>query len=82
MTDEHQVRFAVADTGIGIAPADQGRIFEEYAQTDGPIQRRVPGTGLGLPLARRLAILLGGRVELTSALGQGSTFSVIVPVGV
>jgi signal transduction histidine kinase len=80
LTGTGLVRFAVSDTGIGIAPADQARIFEAYTQVDGPVQRRVPGTGLGLPLTRRLAGLLDGRVELVSALGEGSTFSVIIPV--
>jgi signal transduction histidine kinase len=73
------VRFVVADTGIGIAPADRERIFEDYVQVDGPIQRRVRGTGLGLPLTRKLATLLGGRIELESEVGVGSRFSVIVP---
>jgi signal transduction histidine kinase len=73
------VRFTVADTGIGIAPADQQRIFEDFAQVDGPIQRRVRGTGLGLPLTRKLAALLGGSVALQSEPGVGSRFSLIVP---
>ena len=73
------IRFAVRDTGIGIAPADQERIFQDFAQVDGPIQRRVRGTGLGLPLSRKLATLLGGRVELVSAPGAGSTFAVVLP---
>jgi signal transduction histidine kinase len=73
------VRFDVTDTGIGIAPEDQARIFEEFTQVDSSVQRRVRGTGLGLPLARKLAHMLGGRVELSSALGKGSTFSLVVP---
>ena len=74
-----RVRFTVTDDGIGIAPADQERIFEEFTQVDGPIQRRVRGTGLGLPLARKLAHLLGGEVTLVSAPGEGSTFTLLVP---
>jgi signal transduction histidine kinase len=74
-----QVRFTVADTGIGIAPADLERVFQEFAQVDGPIQRRVRGTGLGLPLTRKLATLLGGAVELSSVLGEGTRFSLVVP---
>lgn len=74
------VVITVADTGIGIAPADQERIFEEFVQVEGPLQTRVKGTGLGLPLARRLAALLGGGVWLDSEPGAGSTFSVAVPV--
>jgi len=76
---ETLIRFDVSDTGIGIAEADQARIFEEYTQVDNPVQRRVSGTGLGLPLTRRLAVLLGGHVEVHSALGKGSTFSVVLP---
>jgi len=74
------VVFAVADTGIGIALEDQDQIFEEFAQADHPIQRRTKGTGLGLPLARRLAELLGGNVNLQSAPGRGSVFSAVVPL--
>jgi len=73
------VRFSVADTGIGIAPGDLGRIFEEFGQVDGPIQARVKGTGLGLPLSRRLAELLGGGVAVRSEPGVGSTFEVAIP---
>ena len=74
------ITFSVSDTGIGIAPADRERIFEDFAQVDGPLQRRVRGTGLGLPLARKLAELLGGHVAVESEFGAGSTFSVTVPV--
>jgi signal transduction histidine kinase/CheY-like chemotaxis protein len=74
------VVFAVRDTGIGIAPQDQERIFEEFGQLDNPMQRRVRGTGLGLPLTRKLAGLLGGRVSVDSALGVGSTFSLTLPL--
>ncbi len=77
--DDTMVCFTVSDTGIGIALEDQERIFEEWAQVEGALQHRVRGTGLGLPLVRKLTELLGGRVELTSTLGRGSTFSVIIP---
>src|SRR6185437_15773773 len=63
----------------GIAPADQDRIFEEFGQLDSPVQRRVRGTGLGLPLVRRLATLLGGSVSLESTPGVGSTFTIVLP---
>jgi signal transduction histidine kinase/DNA-binding response OmpR family regulator len=73
------IAFAVADTGIGIAPVDQQRIFEEFGQLENPVQRRVRGTGLGLPLVRRLATLLGGSVSLDSTPGEGSTFTTVLP---
>ena len=74
------IAFSVADTGIGIAEEDHERIFEEFAQVRNPLQAKVKGTGLGLPLCRRLAYLLGGNITLTSELGQGSTFTVRLPV--
>jgi signal transduction histidine kinase/CheY-like chemotaxis protein len=75
-----RVLFLVSDTGIGIAREDQERIFQEYGQVDSPVQRRVRGTGLGLPLSKRLAELLGGRLEVKSEPGVGSTFSLEVPL--
>jgi signal transduction histidine kinase/CheY-like chemotaxis protein len=76
---EDAVRFAVSDTGLGIAPENQQVIFEEFIQVENRLQHRIKGTGLGLPLCRKLATLLGGRVELESVPGQGSTFSAIIP---
>jgi signal transduction histidine kinase/CheY-like chemotaxis protein len=73
------VVFAVTDTGIGIAPEDQELIFQEFTQLESARQKRVKGTGLGLPLSRRLAELLGGHVSLSSTLGVGSTFSLTLP---
>jgi signal transduction histidine kinase/CheY-like chemotaxis protein len=78
--DGRSVAFSVADTGIGIAPEDQTRIFEEFSQLDNPIQTQVKGTGLGLPLCRKLAHLLGGSVEVSSRPGEGSTFTASIPV--
>ncbi len=74
------ISFSVADTGIGIAAQDQQRIFEEFAQIEHPLQRGVKGTGLGLPLSRRLAQLLGGSLTVTSEPGVGSTFVFSVPI--
>jgi signal transduction histidine kinase len=73
------VRFAVADTGPGISPADQVRVFEEFVQL-GSQRGELRGTGLGLPLCRRLASVLGGEVAVTSAMGRGSIFTATIPV--
>jgi len=73
------VRFSVTDTGIGISPENHGVIFEEFVQVQGIHQTRVKGTGLGLPVSKKLAELLGGRVELESDLGKGSRFSLLLP---
>jgi signal transduction histidine kinase/CheY-like chemotaxis protein len=74
-----EVAFAVSDTGIGIAPEDLDSIFQDFVQLDHPIQRRVKGTGLGLPLSRKLAEFLGGKVEVQSQPGIGSTFTLRIP---
>lgn len=74
------VEFSVADTGIGIPTDDLKRVFDEFVQIENPLQRRVKGTGLGLPLSRRLAELLGGSVSVTSTLGVGSIFTVTIPM--
>ena len=74
------VVFRVADTGIGIAPEDQERIFEEFVQIEGEMQSQVKGTGLGLPLSRRLTELLGGTLSVESVPGKGSTFTARVPL--
>jgi signal transduction histidine kinase len=76
---EDTVVFSVADTGIGISPDNLQLIFEEFSQIEHPLQRRSKGTGLGLPLCRKLAELLGGRVEVESRVGEGSTFSLVLP---
>jgi signal transduction histidine kinase len=73
------VTFAVTDTGLGIEPEDQARIFEEFAQVDNPIQRRVKGTGLGLPLSQKLAFLVGGDLTVDSTPGVGSRFELTIP---
>ncbi len=73
------VTFSVKDTGIGIAVADLPRIFEDYGQVDNRLQSRNKGIGLGLPLTRKLAQLLGGSVSVWSELGTGSTFFAVIP---
>jgi signal transduction histidine kinase/CheY-like chemotaxis protein len=74
------VTFSVSDTGIGVPPEEHERIFQEFTQLEHPMQKRVQGTGLGLPLSRKLAELLGGRLTVASQPGLGSTFSATIPV--
>jgi signal transduction histidine kinase len=73
------IAFAVADTGIGIGAGNLQLIFEEFSQIEHPLQRHSKGTGLGLPLCRKLAYLLGGRVDVESTVGAGSTFTLTLP---
>jgi len=77
---DETVVFSVADTGIGIALADQERIFQEWEQVEGKLQKTAKGTGLGLPLSRKLAQLVGGDVYVKSQVGVGSTFFASVPI--
>ncbi len=74
------VVFSVADTGIGISPEQREFVFQEFTQLQNPLQKRVRGTGLGLPLTKKLAGLLGGTVSVESVLGKGSTFSARIPL--
>jgi signal transduction histidine kinase len=74
-----ELELSVSDTGIGIAPQDQKRVFEPFVQAESELNRRYEGTGLGLPLVKSLAEQHGGRIRLVSALGEGTRVSVIFP---
>jgi signal transduction histidine kinase len=78
--DDESAWFEVRDTGIGIAPGDLERIFEAFVQVDPSPTRRNAGTGLGLPVSRQLARVLGGDLTVESEAGRGSTFTLRIPV--
>ncbi len=80
LNDGQRVRLAVIDSGPGIAPEDQGRIFEKFHQLDSSVTREHSGTGLGLAISKELCSMLGGTIRVESELGQGSRFIVELPI--
>jgi signal transduction histidine kinase len=75
------IELAVADSGIGMTPAQQAKLFEEFTQADATTAQRFGGTGLGLAITRKLARMMGGDVTVTSEPGKGSVFTVCLPGG-
>ena len=80
--DEGFVRFSVADTGIGMDDEQQARIFDPFEQADASVTRTHGGTGLGLTITRQLMNAMGGKIQLSSKLNEGSVFTLLVPVHV
>ena len=79
---DRSVEISVSDTGIGIAPDDQPKIFEEFRQVGGDYAHKVEGTGLGLTLAKKFVELHGGKIWVESEVGKGSTFTFTLPTNV
>ena len=77
--EDPMVKISVIDSGIGIEPQNLTKVFEEFSQVDNSHSRKYQGTGLGLPIARRLAQLLGGDLTVESTVGKGSTFTLAIP---
>ena len=77
----HWIELSVSDTGIGMTPEQQAKLFEEFTQADATTAQRFGGTGLGLAITRKLARMMGGDVTVTSEPGKGSVFTVRLPVG-
>ena len=75
------VELSVSDTGIGMTPEQQAKLFEEFTQADASTAQRFGGTGLGLAITRKLARMMGGDVTVTSEPGKGSVFTVRLPGG-
>jgi signal transduction histidine kinase len=78
--DSREWRIEVADWGIGIPPGEVGHLFDRFFRASNARQAAVPGSGLGLPTAKAITELLGGRIEVTSAVGAGTTFTVYLPI--
>jgi PAS domain S-box-containing protein len=79
-SDENEIRFEIRDTGIGLKDADLTRIFFDFEQADGSSTRKFGGTGLGLPISKRIVARMDGRIAVTSKEGEGSTFIASVPL--
>ena len=81
-TIEKDVRFAVTDTGIGMNEKQLGKVFDEFTQAEASTAKDYGGTGLGLPISKKMSEMKGGKMEVESEEGKGTTFSITIPVEV
>ena len=81
-TIEKDVKFAVTDTGIGMNEEQLGKVFDEFTQAEASTAKDYGGTGLGLPISKKMTEMMGGKMEVESEEGKGTTFSITIPVEV
>ena len=74
------LRFDVIDTGIGMSEEQIGKVFEEFTQAESSTSKDYGGTGLGLPISKKMTEMMGGKMEVKSKEGKGTTFSIIIPI--
>ena len=78
--DDNDIKFAVTDTGIGMNEEQLDKVFEEFTQAETSISRDYGGTGLGLPISKNMTELMDGKMNVESAEGEGTTFSITIPI--
>ena len=79
---ENDIKFAVSDTGIGMNEEQLGKVFDEFTQAEASTAKDYGGTGLGLPISKKMTELMGGKMEVESEEGKGTTFSITIPLGI
>ena len=80
--EDKNIRFDVTDTGIGMSKKQLDKVFEEFTQAETSTSKKYGGTGLGLPISKKMTELMGGYMEVKSKKGKGTTFSIIIPIAV
>ena len=79
-TFEKNIKFAVIDTGIGMNEEQLGKVFDEFTQAEASTAKDYGGTGLGLPISKKMTEMMGGKMEVESREGEGTTFSITIPI--
>ena len=79
-TIEKDIKFAVTDTGIGMNKEQLGKVFDEFTQAEASTAKDYGGTGLGLPISKKMTEMMGGKMEVESEEGKGTTFSITIPI--
>ena len=79
-TFENDIKFAVTDTGIGMNEEQLGKVFDEFTQAEASTAKDYGGTGLGLPISKKMTEMMGGMMQVESEEGKGTTFSITIPI--